>query len=158
MTQDSKGSATETALRLLSQRSLSERELRQRLEKREYAGPAIEAALEAMRGYNYLDDARLAESVRVAAARRGKGPRWIQATLYRRGIGEALAQEASQVDAATQTAQAREVLAQRFKDGLPDARTRQRAYRLLCSRGFNPRSVMDALGRAGDTDFHLEEL
>src|SRR6185437_5594928 len=96
-----KGSATETALRLLAQRSLSEVELRQRLQRREYAAEAIDAAVQAMQGYNYLNDAKLAESVALAAERRGKGPRWIHSTLRRRGIAAPLAEKASVVDKST---------------------------------------------------------
>jgi regulatory protein len=149
MTQTDISRATDTALRLLAQRSLSEAELRQRLHRREFPDNAIEQAVTAMRGYRYLDDAKLAEGVRNAAERRGKGPRWIQSTLRRRGVDATLAERAAQVDVDSQTTQALTLLQSRFSGGLPDARTRQRAYRLLLSRGFSYESVASALRQHG---------
>lgn len=152
MTHHNISSATDTALRLLAQRSLSEAELRQRLAKREFPADAIDAAVQAMRGYRYLDDKKLAESVRLAAERRGKGPQWIQATLRRRGVASHLAEQASLVDVQDQVAQASALLLQRFPKGIGDARTRQRAFRFLCSRGFSQGSVYTALGKFKGAD------
>jgi regulatory protein len=144
--------ATDIALRLLGPRPLSVAELASRLERRGFGANAIDAAVRAMQGYRYLDDRRLAEGVRASAERRGKGPQWIRNTLLKRGVAPELAQSAARVERAEALAQARALLHRRFSDAeaLSEPRTRQRAFRFLCSRGFSSECVLAALRSSYD--------
>ncbi|HET6346596.1 MAG TPA: regulatory protein RecX [Myxococcota bacterium] len=144
--------AIQTALRLLGPRPLSVAELGGRLERRGFGADAIDAAVRAMQGYRYLDDSRLAEGVRASAERRGKGPQWIRNTLLKRGVSPEVAQSAAQVERAEALAQARALLHRRFSDpeALSEPRTRQRAFRFLCSRGFSSECVLAALRSSYD--------
>jgi regulatory protein len=144
--------AINTALRLLGPRPLSVAELATRLGRRGFGTDAIDAAVRAMQGYRYLDDGRLAEGVRASAERRGKGPQWIRNTLLKRGVSPELAESAAQVERAEALAQARALLHRRFSDAeaLSEPRTRQRAFRFLCSRGFSSECVLAALRSSYD--------
>ena len=141
--------AVASAFKLLARRSLSERELCERLAKRGFEAPAIADALASMRGYNYINDQKLAVSVAESAGARGKGPQWIRATLLRRGINATLAQQAATVDSEVQIDQARALIARRYGDlPMQDARTRQRIFRFLLGRGFSSNCALEALKSA----------
>jgi regulatory protein len=133
------GTAEAYALRLLVGRPLSAAQLKERLSEKGFAADAVDAALEAMRHYRYIDDAKYADMLRASAARQGKGPQWIAHTLRRRGIDPGLAREAAQVPADEAQAQAEALIGRRFA-GRADAHTpriRQRALRFLAGRGFS---------------------
>ena len=59
---EARRSALESAVRLLSYRPRSERELSDRLGRKGFARPAIDAALERLRELGYVDDAAFARS------------------------------------------------------------------------------------------------
>ena len=85
----------EEAARLLAARSLSVRELRERLERRGHPARDIEAALGALQSRGYLDDLALAyNAASVMAARRAYGRTRVAAELRRRGIADETAAEA----------------------------------------------------------------
>lgn len=131
-------SALEAALRLLSYRSRSERELRDRLTRKGIGRAAIEETLGRLRGMGYLDDAAFARF--WAETRQALRPRsrWLlTGELRRRGVAQSTAEEAtvgiSDEDAAYRAASGR----LRALHGLEYARFRERLGRFLNRRGFS---------------------
>jgi regulatory protein len=139
--------AVDLAYRAVAARDRTEAELRAFLERKRADPAAIEAALAELREAGYVDDARYAE--RFAEDKRSI-ERWgserIERDLLRRGvaadlIGRALARHEPEVELAA----ARSLLAERFRAGLPDDRTRDRAWKLLVRRGYEPELAYDAV-------------
>jgi SOS response regulatory protein OraA/RecX len=137
-------------------RPLSAAELRKRLLNKGFAPAATEAALEAMRGYRYIDDVKFAETIRASAARQGKGPKWIAHTLTQRGVDAQTVRAAARVPEAESLAAATALVTKRFgsRPDRDNPKIRQRALRLLATRGFAGScayaAVRAALGARGD--------
>ncbi len=137
---ETRARAREDAYRLLSYRDRSEKEVRDRLARREYAEEVIEETLAHLRENGYLDDARFAE--RWVAARGGtRGRRALAFELRQKGVGDAPVREAL-AEAASDDAQraaAREAALRRVgprpADTSPQAKTRLAAF--LQRRGFD---------------------
>ena len=135
------------AYRAVASRDRTEAELRAFLERKRVEPAAIDAAVADLRQAGYVDDARYAR--RFAEDKRSI-ERWgserIERDLQRRGvaaelIGRALAREKPGDELAT----ARLLLAERFRAGLPDERSRDRAWRMLVRRGYEPELAYDAV-------------
>lgn len=102
-------------VRWLAARARTEREIRDRLGRRQVPEAVVERVLERLRRWGYVDDRRLAGDVAEGARARGIGPRRLRADLARRGVPDALADEAvraawppgSQWDAAWELARRR---------------------------------------------------
>lgn len=79
--------AVEAALVFVSYRPRSEREVRDRLRKREFGPEAIEYAIEKMRGWKYLDDRTFAEFwVESRAEHSPRGKRALKSELRAKGV------------------------------------------------------------------------
>lgn len=79
--------ATEAALTFVAYRPRSEREVRDRLRRRDFAPAAIDAAVEKLRGWNYLDDRAFAEYwVENRAEHAPRGRRALEAELRAKGV------------------------------------------------------------------------
>jgi regulatory protein len=139
--------AVDLAYRAVAARDRTEAELRAFLERKRAEPAAIEAALAELREAGYVDDARYAE--RFAEDKRSI-ERWgserIERDLLRRGvaadlIGRALASHEPEDELAA----ARSLLVERFRAGLPDDRTRDRAWKLLVRRGYSSELAYDAV-------------
>ena len=144
-------SAVDAALSMLSRRALTCAELRQRLAAKGHDEAAVESAMAAMQRYGYLNDAAVADAVRQAALRSGRGPLWIRNKLYRRGVESQLSKVAATVDTAAALQAARALLDKRF-GSLAEPKERQRAFRFLCNRGFPPHCARAAVGAAPETE------
>ena len=82
------------ALRLIAARDLSIAELRQRLGRRGYPGPEIDAAVERLVRDRSLDDGRVAVGRARMLLGRGRGRRRVLRELEAGGIPRATAREA----------------------------------------------------------------
>lgn len=79
--------AVEAALNFVSYRPRSEREVRDRLRRRAFAPPAIDYAVEKMRGWKYLDDRSFAEFwVENRVEHSPKGRRALASELRAKGV------------------------------------------------------------------------
>ena len=79
--------AVEAALNFVSYRPRSEREVRDRLRRRGFAPPAIDYAIEKMRGWKYLDDRSFAEFwVENRVEHSPKGRRALASELRAKGV------------------------------------------------------------------------
>lgn len=135
---------------LLSRRDYARAELVERLQRKPVAPEVRDAVLARLDELDYLDDARFARGfVRARSADKG---RWaLRRELARRGVPEAVAEEALEgLDDAHQEAAARAVLrkhAWRFASADAD-RDRARAAAFLARRGFPPDAARAALEAA----------
>ena len=135
--EDQRLGAVEAALRLLAVGPRSERDLRDRLRRRGFWRPAVDAAVARMRELAYLDDAAYARffvEARQAATPRSR--RALAFELSRKGVDRELATEAvaelSDADAAYEAARRR----LRTLRGLDRETFRRRLGAFLNSRGF----------------------
>ncbi len=89
------GKATNAALNLLAMRPRSIREIRDRLREKAYGPEAIDAAIEKLEGWNYVDDADFARFwVENRVTHRPRGKRLLAQELWQKGIDRETAEEA----------------------------------------------------------------
>lgn len=139
--------AIDLAYRALGVRDRTESELRALLERRRVDPAAIDEAVAELAGAGYIDDARYAR--RFAEDKRELA-RWgserIERDLRRRGVADEHVQAALDAQGrAGELELALELLRARFAGGLADDRVRDRAWRLLVRRGFEPELAYDAV-------------
>lgn len=157
--------AREAALRLLSHRARSRRELEDRLRRRDVPDELIAETVDRLRDEGYVDDARFAESFARDRIRfRPRGRRRILAELRDKGVPAARANPA--VDAALEDESTTELelartAALQWARRAPDddrralcdddaerevrERVRRRFYGYMARRGFTPDHVRSAL-------------
>jgi len=135
------------ALRLLVRREHSQRELRFKLERREYDAAVIEAVLAQLLDEGYLSDARFAEVFVRSRHERGVGPLRIRAELRERGVDDPLVEAAFRELGADWFAAACRQRDKRFGASPPqDFRERVRQMRFLQQRGFSGEQARAAVG------------
>ena len=147
--------AVDACLRLLRLRARSSQELQQALTRRGYSARTQDEALERLRGWGYLDDARFARERATSLLSRGRlGPRAVLQRLEAQGVDAEAARaalgEAREAVAFEPLQAARQVLEKRglLGPGQPlDARGRARAARLLHGRGFSEDVIASLLGQ-----------
>jgi regulatory protein len=143
--------ALDLAYRAIGRRERTVVELRTYLEGKRVEPDAIDHAVEELTAAGFLDDARFAE--RFADDKRTL-ERWgserIERDLQRRGVPPDIVEgvvgshgRADELDAALA------LLAERMPDLPPDDRGRDRAWRLLVRRGYEPELAYDAVRAHG---------
>ncbi|WMC11142.1 regulatory protein RecX [Oceanimonas pelagia] len=144
-------SVWDCALRLLSRRDHSRRELAQKLRQRQFDEDAIRQVLDRLEQQNWLQDARFAQVQVRQQVYKKHGPLRIRAELQRKGV--------SPQEVATALAQqdtdwfelARECHSARFGEApITDFRERARRMRYLQARGFGPDHIRYALERSDE--------
>lgn len=139
--------ARECALSLLEYRDRTEKEMRQKLQEREYEPQEIEEALVFLKEYRYINDADYAEKyIRVYSSR--KSARQIRCDLERKGIDRELIGQSLEDTPVDEESQIRTYLLK--KGCVSGERMEPAAYRkltsALCRRGFS----YDAIRRVTD--------
>jgi len=145
--------AYSAALAMLARRELSERQLRERLERREHPPTAIEEAVTRLRASGLLDDRRVARAAaRVEAQVRSRGRLRVLQRLHALGIAPEVAAEAADevFGAIDEDTLLEAALARRLRG--PAARIRdaahfRRLHQQLVRQGFAPSAVTRALKR-----------
>ena len=145
-------SAYLTALKMLSGRELTERQVRQRLGRRGYDADAIDDAIERLKRDRSLDDERAAKAMaHTETTLRKRGRLRVTRRLQAAGIAPAVAQRATQE--VFQTIDADALLASalqkrlRGREQIADDREFQRLYRYLIGQGFESDRVLALLRR-----------
>lgn len=138
--------AKDYAFRFLAVRGRSEAEVRRRLGQRGYPPEVVDAVIDDLKGYGYVDDHKFAKSwasSRMASGRSGAG--LIRAELSRLGVprdvvDEAIAEVCSGVD---EEAIARELAQKRLSRyrGEEPAAVARRLGSFLLRRGFSQETV-----------------
>jgi regulatory protein len=139
-------------LKMLARRELSERQLRERLARREHPPDAVDAAIARLQETRALDDARVAHALaRMEVHIKRHGRMRAQRELERSGVAPSLAQHALDevFDALDPDALLETALARRLRDGqtIDDDATFRRLYRFLLGQGFESDRVIRALKR-----------
>ena len=145
---DSAARATAAALAFLGYRPRTEREVRDRLRERGHAPAAVEATIERLRGWRYVDDAGFARFwVEGRVEHRPRGRRLLEQELRQKGVDRETAREAvadaDYDEAAAAVALARKRWPAYAADDPASARRRLGAY--LQRRGFGWDAVRAAL-------------
>jgi len=129
--------AKEAALRLVSYRPRSERELRERLDRKGFPRPAVEETLRRLRELGLLDDAAFARFwAETRQAARPRSRRLLVGELRQRGVAAEVAEEA--VADVSDEAAAYEAASGRMRkiSGLEYQPFREKLGRFLTGRGF----------------------
>ena len=150
------------ALTWLARRELSERQVRDRLSKREYDDDAIDEAVARLRTERALDDRRVAlASARSAVRLKGRGRERVRRAVESLGISRDLARAAvdevfTEIDESALIARALDKRWPRpaaattgtstdSEPAAPDRREIQRIYHSLLRQGFPADRVMQAI-------------
>lgn len=134
------------ALRALSRREHSRRELERKLTASGHDPDQASAVVETLAERGWQSDARYAESLLRRRLAQGYGPLRIRGELLAAGVDRAAAQ--ALIDAHSEAAleALRRLVARRYPQPAADAAERQRRYRSLLQRGFPAGLVAAALG------------
>ena len=140
--------AEKKALRLLNLSDRTEFQLRTKLREGGFPPEAVDAAVEYVRSYHYIDDRRYAE-IYVRSRKAEKSIYEIRMELKKRGVSEDLIEEALQSGSPDD----RQVIASLFekkygKKDLTDPKIYERAFRYFGSRGFAYEDIRSAVEKA----------
>lgn len=144
------------ALRLLSRRALSVRELRTRLEKKGFTASEARAEARRLQAAGLLDDPALARAVARAQLTRGFGRRSVIAVLRRRMFAGAdieatlAALEGDENEAALAKAAAR--VGKKYAGKIQMPEVRRKILRALLTRGFDVADVRAAMASLASGD------
>ena len=141
------------ALRLLSNREHSRKELERKLAPHEETPGELQQALDELQAKGFISDERAAESViHRRAARMGMGR--LKQELQAKGLDASLVSQAMETLKGTEVERAREVWSRRYGGEVPrDAAERARQSRFLAARGFGGEVIRKVLaGGAGEDD------
>ncbi len=148
-----------SALRMLSRRSLSEKEIRERLSEKGFPADVAAAVVRRLRELGLADDLALCDHlVRLYREARGYGSGKIAWTLRSRGFPRGLVEDALRASSPEQEREtASNALRKRFRGGLPPGREgAAKAFRFLAGRGFPPDVCRKAIGELS-SDIQEEE-
>lgn len=146
-----KTSVKERALRLLSVRSRSKAELRQRLLRADYGPEEVESAISDLEAVGLVDDEAFAREVAEYQRRKGMGRRAGMNALRVKGVSrelaERIAEEANPEDEAERAA---EVAAKRLPrlEGLEPETRKRRLLDYVLRRGYDYQTALSACIRA----------
>jgi regulatory protein len=146
-----KTSVKERALRLLSVRSRSRAELRQRLLRADYEPEDVESALDDLERVGLIDDEAFARELAEYQRRKGMGRRAGMNALRVKGVDRELAERiAEEVSPGDEAERAMEVAAKRLPrlHGLEPEARRRRLLEFLLRRGYDPETARSACIRA----------
>ena len=137
-------------LKMLGRRELSEKQVRQRLARKEYEPDEIDEAIARLREERAINDVRVAGAiVRTETGVRKRGKVRVRMQLERAGIAKDTAKQAIDDvfegiddDALLETSLRKRL---RGRDTIADDREFQRLYRYLIGQGFESDRVMKAL-------------
>ncbi len=128
-------------LRLLGYRQRSRREAADYLQRKGFDEPVIDAVLEEMERWNYLDDRRFAVDCIESGLRRGIGPHRVRHNLLAKGVSKEIVEEelTRLYSAEQELALARSLLHKRaaVKKDLTEERWVRRQAAYLQQRGFS---------------------
>jgi len=137
-------------LKMLGRRELSEKQVRDRLKRKEYGEDDIDAAVTRLREERAIDDARVAGAIaRTETSIRRRGKLRVQMQIQRAGINKATAKQAvDDVFGAIDDDALIEASLQkrlRGRETIADDREFQRLYRFLAGQGFESDKIVKVL-------------
>lgn len=139
------------ALRLLSQREHSRAELLRKLSPHVQEGDDLNAVLDELQGKDFINEARVVESVLHRRASR-MGASRIRQELQAKGLGADVVQQAVAQLQGSELERARAVWLRKFGEPAADAAGRNKQIRFLMARGFSGDVVHRVVRGCEDTD------
>ena len=139
------------ALRLLSQREHSRAELERKLAKYEEMPGTLAAALDELTAKDFINEARVVQSVVNQRAPR-MGAARVRQELQQKGIAPDAIAEAVAELRDTELSRAFEVWKRRFDASPSDAKERGRQMRFLMARGFSPGTISKVFRSDSESD------
>lgn len=136
------------ALRLLAQREHSRAELQTKLARHVQEGEDLAAVLDALQAQDFINEARVAESLLHRRAPR-LGTQRLLHELRRKGLSEELVRAQAEGLRASEYERAQAVWAQRFGQLPATPQERARQMRFLAARGFGGDVVRRLLRSSG---------
>ena len=128
---------TTIAIRYLSRRDYSRRELHDRLRTKGFASELIEAALNDLEEKGYQSDERFAETFLRSRISRGDGPFKIKMQLNQKGVAETLIEQLFNDSDINWLEQAHRIRRKHFGDQSPtDNKSLSKQMRYLRNKGF----------------------
>lgn len=143
--------AKKRALHLLERMDRSERQLVSKLLEDGYPQEAVEAALDYVKAYHYVDDERLARAY-IRFYQDSRSCRRIQQDLMKKGIDSYLIQRCMEEENTTSQMEMIERLLQKrnYDDKQATPQERAKMYRFLLQRGFLTSEIKKAMGNVWD--------
>jgi regulatory protein len=152
---DSPDEARRYSLRLLSYRARSEKELRDRLEKKGFSERSISPVMQSLKDVKLLDDAALAEQLRRQAREiKLLGYGSAKAYMLKRGLPRDIVEGALEFDGHEELRSARKLVDKKLKSmgNYLTVDDRRKLWNFLARRGYSFGTIRDVLG-----DLHFEE-
>jgi regulatory protein len=142
------------ALRLLTRRDYTARELREKLLDREVPEPDISTVLADLTAEGLVNDRRVAESfVRVASGVKGRGRQRIARELEQRGVDRVVVRDVlAGLPVEDEVASIRKMLARKRLPARLDAAEHRRIFGQLLRRGFSADLIAKALKGRGSEE------
>jgi regulatory protein len=140
--------ALESAVRSLSQREHSQRELERKLRSKGHAPELVARVLEYLLEHDLQSDARFVEVYIRSRIHKGYGPLKIRQELTSRGISEQELEAELTAPGEFWIEQARSALARKFRQPVADREDWNRRGRFLARRGFPSDLIYRVLGQA----------
>jgi regulatory protein len=130
-------SAKSVAVRLLSRREHSALEIRDKLQKRDFAEQEIEQAISELQQGGWLSDERFAEAYIRMRQQKGFGPVRIAVELNERGVNESIIDGLLQADDESWHSSLQQQYLKKYKDTvIDDYNEKAKRIRFLQYRGF----------------------
>jgi len=145
---DSEPSARRYAFLLLNYRSRSEKELRERLEKKGFSENHIASTLGHLKEAGYLDDQALAQDLkRQAFDNKLLGYNNAKRFLLNRGVPDEIVNETLTYDEETETQKIQKLIDKKHKamGACPDIREKKKLWDFLVRKGYTYNTIKNAL-------------
>lgn len=138
--------AKKRALYLLEKMDRTEAGLREKLRQNEYPPEAVDAALEYVKSYHYIDDLRYAKNF-IRSHQASRSRKKLQMDLLSKGISKALVEQA--LEEAYEGGEAQLILQLLKKRGYDrtkaDMKEQRRIYTYLMRKGFRSEDILNAM-------------
>ena len=150
----------EQALKLLSFKDRTEKELRGRLGEKGYSEDEIEETIEFLKEYKYIDDASYARKYASDGIKlKGHGPGRIKTELLHKGIDRGTVEEVLEEMETDPREQIEELMERRFSSAdLGNPKERNRIFGYFARRGYSPHDIWGVINsRSSFKDVDFEE-
>jgi len=137
--------AVHKSLDLLTRRDHARHELRTKLRAREYEHTEIDAAIEKMESWGYLNEPRFIEGFVRQRAQRGEGPRLIMQRLLAKGVDKANIMQYAAWEDIDWVALAQQTHAKRLVNAVAAWPERQKCIDFLMGKGFSTSQIYQIL-------------
>jgi regulatory protein len=144
---DLQNKAKQYALKLLSYRGRSEKELKERLIKKGIPEPLVSSTVDYLRNLGYLDDVSLAEALkREAITRKLLSQTGAKKYLLDRGITRDVIHRVFHQEEETDRENAKKYIRKKLRmlENHPQETVRRRLYNQLLRRGYSPETIVAA--------------